>query len=87
MSALVFLRSILTSRRTGQGFWGFGVLGTEFKWDGRDEFGDKLGNGTYLYQVITKKIDGSDYKHFSDPTQNNTDYLFKEGFGKLVIIR
>lgn len=64
-----------------------GMNKTEFKWDGRDEFGDKLGNGTYLYQVITKKMDGSDYKHFSDPTQNNTDHLFNEGFGKLVIIR
>ncbi len=64
-----------------------GINKTEYKWDGRDEFGDKLGNGTYLYQVITKKIDGSDYKHFSDPTQNNTDYLFRQGFGKLVIIR
>ena len=64
-----------------------GMNRTEYKWDGRDEFGDKLANGTYLYQVITKKIDGSDYKHFSDPRQNNTDYLFKEGFGKLVIIR
>lgn len=64
-----------------------GINRTEYKWDGRDEYGDKLGVGTYLYQVITKKLDGSDYKHFSDPTQNNTDYLFKEGFGKLVIIR
>ncbi|MEM9546461.1 MAG: C25 family cysteine peptidase [Bacteroidota bacterium] len=64
-----------------------GLNRTEYKWDGRDEFGDKLANGTYLYQVITKKIDGSDYKHFSDPRQDNTDYLFKEGFGKLVIIR
>ena len=64
-----------------------GVNRTEYKWDGRDEFGDKLGNGTYLYQVITKKMDGTDYKHFSDPRQNNTDYLFKDGFGKLVIMR
>jgi len=64
-----------------------GLNRTEFKWDGRDEFGSKLGNGTYLYQVITKKLDGSDYKHFSDPRQNNTDYMFKEGFGKLVIMR
>jgi hypothetical protein len=64
-----------------------GINRTDYKWDGRDEYGDKLGNGTYLYQVITKKLDGSDYKHFSDPTQNNTDYLFKKGFGKLVIIR
>ena len=64
-----------------------GINKTDFKWDGRDEYGDKLGVGTYLYQVITKKIDGSDYKQFSDPTQNNTDYLFKKGFGKMVIIR
>lgn len=69
------------------GVLNIGINRTEYKWDGRDEFGDKLGNGTYLYQVITKKMDGSDYKHFSDPTQNNTDYLFKEGFGKLVIMR
>ncbi len=64
-----------------------GINRTEYKWDGTDEFGEKLGNGTYLYQVITKKLDGSNYDRFSDPTQNNTDYLFKNGFGKLVIIR
>ncbi len=64
-----------------------GLNKTSYKWNGTDEYGDKLGNGVYLYQVITKKMDGTDYKHFSDPTQNNTDYLFKEGFGKLVIMR
>jgi len=64
-----------------------GVNRTEYKWDGTDEFGERLANGTYLYQVITKRSDGSDYKKFTDETQNNTDYLFKEGFGKLVIMR
>ena len=64
-----------------------GLNRTEYKWDGTDEFGEKLANGTYLYQVITKKIDGNDYDQFSDPNQNNTDHLFKEGFGKLVILR
>jgi len=64
-----------------------GINKTEFKWDGTDEFGKKLANGTYLYQVITKKLDGADYQSFSDPNQNNTDYLFQKGFGKLVIIR
>lgn len=64
-----------------------GINRTEYKWDGTDEYGEKLGNGTYLYQVITKKMDGNDYDHFSDPTQNNTDHLFTKGFGKLVILR
>jgi len=64
-----------------------GINKTDYKWDGTDEYGDKLANGVYFYQVITKKIDGSDYTRFTDPTQNNTDYLFKEGFGKLVIMR
>ena len=64
-----------------------GVNKTEYKWNGTDEFGERLGNGVYLYQVITKNIDGTDYEKFTDETQNNTDYLFKEGFGKLVIMR
>lgn len=64
-----------------------GTNRTDFKWDGTDEFGEQLGNGTYLYQVITKKLDGSDYNSFTDPSQDNTDHLFTEGFGKLVIMR
>ena len=27
-------------------------------WDGRDEDGDRLSNGTYLYKLIVKSIDG-----------------------------
>lgn len=27
-------------------------------WDGRDEDGDQLANGTYLYKLIIKSIDG-----------------------------
>lgn len=64
-----------------------GVNKTEYKWDGTDEYGSKLGNGVYFYQVITKKIDGSDYQKFTDPTTNNTDHMFKKGFGKMVIMR
>ncbi len=64
-----------------------GLNKTDYKWDGRDEYGDRLANGVYLYQVITKKMDGSNYDHFSDPTENNTDHLFKDGFGKMVIMK
>ncbi len=27
---------------------------TEYAWDGRDDFGDRLANGVYLYRVTTK---------------------------------
>jgi flagellar hook assembly protein FlgD len=27
-------------------------------WDGRDEDGDQLGNGTYLYKLIVNTTDG-----------------------------
>ena len=30
----------------------------KINWDGRDEDGDQLGNGTYLYKVIVKTTDG-----------------------------
>src|SRR5690606_1997062 len=27
---------------------------TEYKWDGRDEYGDQLATGVYIYRVIAK---------------------------------
>ena len=35
---------------------------TDYAWDGRDEFGDQLAKGVYLYRVITK-INDSDIEH------------------------
>ncbi len=60
-----------------------GTQRSEYRWDGTDEFGDKLANGVYLYKVTAKKADGTDYENFN----NNTDIYFKNGIGKLVIIR
>jgi hypothetical protein len=60
-----------------------GTHRTDFKWDGTDEFGDKLANGVYLYRIIAKKQNGSSYETFD----TGTDDLFKGGFGKLVIVR
>lgn len=59
-----------------------GINRTEYAWDGRDEFGDQLANGVYLYRVITKK-DGQDYEKYS----NRTDYMFRQGFGKMYLMR
>ena len=61
-----------------------GVNRTEYKWDGTDEFGSKLANGVYLYKVNSRKKNGEKYDPFSI---NKIDSFFKEGFGKLVILR
>ncbi|MBA4239531.1 MAG: hypothetical protein C0448_02305 [Sphingobacteriaceae bacterium] len=55
---------------------------TEYAWDGKDEFGDKLANGVYLYKVITRHNNESVEKN-----QTEADSFFKKGFGKMVIIR
>lgn len=58
---------------------------TEFKWDGTDEYGQKLANGIYLYRVITnlngKSLDK--YKAEGD----NTDKYFNKGYGKMYLMR
>ncbi len=56
---------------------------TEFRWDGTDEFGDKLANGVYLYRVVTRG-DDQDYEKYDKP---QTDQYFKNGFGKMMILR
>lgn len=58
---------------------------TEFKWDGTDQYGQKLANGIYLYRVITnlngKSLDK--YKAEGD----NTDKYFNKGYGKMYLMR
>lgn len=58
---------------------------TQFKWDGTDQYGAKLGNGVYLYRVITnhqgKSLDK--YKASGD----NTDKYFNKGYGKMYLMR
>jgi len=56
---------------------------TEYKWDGKDEYGQMLGNGVYLYRVITS-IRGNDVEHRSN---TSVDKYFKNGFGKMYIMR
>ena len=55
---------------------------SRYAWDGRDEFGDVLANGIYLYRVITK-INGETIEHRS----TNADQFFHKGFGKMYIMR
>ena len=56
---------------------------TPFSWDGTDEYGAKLANGVYLYRVVAKKENGEPFDLF----QTKADQFFKNGIGKMVIIR
>ena len=55
---------------------------TEFAWDGKDEFGDQLANGVYLYRV-KMKIKGSNIEN----RDSNADQFFKKDFGKMYLLR
>ena len=58
---------------------------TEFKWDGTDQYGQKLGNGVYLYRFVTS-LNGRQmdkYKAVGD----NTDKFFTNGYGKMYLMR
>ncbi|MEM9832835.1 MAG: C25 family cysteine peptidase [Bacteroidota bacterium] len=55
---------------------------TQYAWDGRDEYGDELANGVYLYQVVVRN-NGQAIEH----RETSADRAFKKGFGKLYILR
>ncbi len=58
---------------------------TEFKWDGTDQYGQKLANGVYLYRVITNLNGKSLEKYKADG--DNTDKYFRNGYGKMYLMR
>jgi hypothetical protein len=69
-----------------------GLNRTSYYWDGRDEYGDKLANGVYFYRVITnmnnKQLDNMSSTEYGKYFNNtNIDKYFKNGFGKMVIMR
>lgn len=55
---------------------------TEYAWDGKDEYGDQLANGVYIYRVLVRK-DGQYLEH--RPTAG--DKAFKKGYGKMYLLR
>lgn len=55
---------------------------SQYAWDGRDEFGDLLANGVYLYKVSLRQ-NGETIQH----RFTAGDRSFKNGFGKLYILR
>jgi hypothetical protein len=61
-----------------------GTHTSNYCWNGRDEYGDQLANGVYLYRVVAKKADGSPFEFFEN---ESVDGFFKNGFGKMVLLR
>lgn len=63
---------------------------TEFKWDGTDQYGQKLANGVYLYRVVTN-LNGNSLEKFPTMDQGggkvNTDQYFNKGYGKMYLMR
>ena len=57
---------------------------TDFVWDGKDENGDHLAAGTYLYRMIVKDENLKDFDRYN--TSGDETY-FRKGWGKLVILR
>ena len=58
---------------------------TEFKWDGTDQYGQKLANGIYLYRVITN-LNGKSLDKYK-AKDDNTDQYFNKGYGKMYLMR
>lgn len=55
---------------------------TQYAWDGCDMYGNPLANGVYFYRVSVK-INGKTIKH----RNTNTEQFFKNGFGKMYLMR
>ena len=55
---------------------------TDYAWDGKDEFGDQLANGIYLYRVQTQ-LNGESI----EKKETAADQYFTKGFGKMYLMR
>ena len=55
---------------------------TDYAWDGKDEFGDQLANGLYLYRVVTN-LNGMSI----EKRETEADKYFKKGWGKMYLMR
>jgi len=60
-----------------------GINRTSYKWNGTDEYGNQLANGVYLYRAVINDGDNQAIELH----ETGIDSYFKEGFGKLVILR
>lgn len=76
-------RSVRILTENDLGVLKVGTHRTEFAWDGRDEYGDQLANGVYLYTIEAQRESGEKLGLY----QTGADKFFSEGWGKIVILR
>ncbi len=74
---------VKTIRETELGSIRVGHNITDYRWDGRDEYGDLLANGVYLYKVSYSQDSDGQFSQF----ETAADKAFTKGFGKLYILR
>lgn len=55
---------------------------SEYAWDGKDEFGDQLANGVYIYRVLVMQNG-----QFMEHRATAGDKAFKKGYGKMYLLR
>ncbi len=68
--------------RSELGYIHIGRNVSEYAWDGKDDFGDHLANGVYLYHVVTR-LNGNTI----EKTATAADKYFVKEFGKMVLMR
>lgn len=56
---------------------------TQYAWDGRDEMGQLVANGVYLYRIVIQDASGERPEHF----QTAADRFATGGWSKMVILR
>jgi hypothetical protein len=58
---------------------------TQYKWNGTDQYGNRLANGVYLYHVMTN-LNGKSLSKYS-AAGDNTNQFFVNGYGKMYLMR
>lgn len=60
-----------------------GTHQSDYVWDGKDNYGDQLANGVYLYRVVAEDETGSSI----EIRDNGSSGYFQNGLGKIVLLR
>ena len=58
---------------------------TEYKWNGTDQYGQRVANGVYLYHVVTN-LNGKSLDKYTGAGDNTNQYFVK-GYGKMYLMR
>jgi hypothetical protein len=58
---------------------------TAYQWDGTDQYGQPLGNGVYLYRILTN-LNGKSLEKYQEEGSRG-DAFFRHGYGKMYLMR